>query len=213
MLFLLSITANSSVSANDLSTRSNRWETTLQMRYLDSTDAAFSNGSSVEFDSSLGWGLGFAYNLNERFSLGFDFSSANIDYKARVARQTDGAGINANGDAYTSTFGIVGTYYLLDRNFTPYLTAKVGSTYFDSGIPSGLPVNECYWWWYSYVCGTYQPTKSGYEMTYGGGVGVRLDVNRNFFMKGGVERNWIDIKTSNGTPTFDLWRLDLGLVF
>ena len=50
-------------------------------------------------------------------------------------------------------------------------------------------------------------------MTYGRGVGVRLDVNRNFFMKGGVERKWIDISTANGKPTFDLWRLDLGLVF
>jgi len=200
-------------SANDISNRANHWETTLQLRQSNSESWSFDNGSSVKLDSELGWGLGFAYNLNPNFSLGFDFSSANIDYSAQTIGRTSGSTVSAKGTAYVSTFGINGTYYLFDRALTPYITGKVGSTYIDTGIPAGLPVTECYWYWYSYVCGSYQETKSAYEMTYGGGIGVRWEANRSFFLKGGVDRTYIDVNTASGTPKLDNWRLDLGLRF
>jgi len=210
LLAILALTISGMALANDISTRANRWETTLQLRQNESSTTSFSNGSEFKMDSSLGWGLGFAYNLNQNFSLGFDFSSANVDY-TRTSRDSAISSRTFYGSGYVSTFGLTGTYNIFDRAFTPYITGKVGSTYFDSGIANGE--TYCYGYPYPYYGTCYADTYSRYEMTYGGGVGVRWEMGRSFFVKGGVDRTYIDVNTANGTPKIDTWRLDLGLVF
>jgi hypothetical protein len=90
--------------------RAEKWEFTLQLRYLESEDISGDNGSRATIDSDYGFGFGFAYNFNDHFSLGGDFAWSQPDYKATV---TPAAG---NGN---STYTVSGTL----ETFSTHLVA------------------------------------------------------------------------------------------
>lgn len=213
----LAATASLPATALDITERGGHLEMTLQGRYLEAQDLSFKSGTAVALDSSQGFGIGFAYHLNDHIALGIDFSDADIDYTGVTRYEPPGGGAaeiaTVSQEAYMSSISLSGTWYLFDRTFTPYVSGKIGNTYIDSGIPNGLPSNGCYWWWYTYVCGTYQPTRSGDEFSYGGGVGLRWELNDTVFFRGGVDRTYLDFDTVNGKPFLDNWRLDLGFRF
>ncbi len=71
----------------------------------------------------------------------------------------------------------------------------------------------CFWYpWWGYICGPVVPTTSSTDFNYGVGAGIRWDVNRQFFLKGGVDQHRVDF-SSSGTPEFTVWRLDFGSRF
>jgi hypothetical protein len=110
----------------------------------------------------------------------------------------------------TSTFALTGTYYFLDKNFTPFISGSVGYTWVDTNIPTGPPMGNYCWWdpWYGYICTPYVPTKTQSDWTYGGGVGIRYDFNRRFSMQGSYNKSWMNLDNTSGSTDFDIWRLD-----
>ena len=50
------------------------------------------------------------------------------------------------------------------------------------------------------------PTKTQTAVSYTAGAGVRFEVTRSVSVQGSYNKMWLDY--SNGTPTFDAWRLD-----
>jgi opacity protein-like surface antigen len=215
---LMAASLSTSALAADVSQRAQTWEGTIQLRYLKSNDVDFGNGTTAQLDSSFGWGLGFAYNLNEKLALGFDFGWNSVGYSANAVPQA-GSGnspISLTGTVVTSSMLLAGTYYFLERDLTPFVTGNIGSIYIDTGVPEGPPATGgCYWypWYWGSVCGGAVPNKAAYEFTYGVGLGVRWDVNPGLFVKGSVNQQWIDMSSGGGTPGFTFWRLDLGVKF
>ncbi len=192
--------------------RAKRWEATIQGRFVDSENINFNNGAQARVDSSTGFGFGFAYNLDNRFAVGFDFGWNELDYTG-TATNAGGGSNGIRGRAYTTNGVLTGTWHLLEGPITPYLAGNIGMNYTDSGIPQGV-TNGCWWYpWYGYVCGPVTYNKTSTDWTYGVGAGLRWDVTGGFFLKGGIQQQWIPAGSANGTPSFTLGRIDVGFKF
>jgi opacity protein-like surface antigen len=193
--------------------RQGHWEFSLSPLYQSSNNIDFEGGTTVDIDSELGWELGFGYNLTDQFNLGFGFDWYSPSYDANVVTET-GSLTRVTGDYSDWVMYASGTWNMMEGPWVPYLTAQIGYSYIDTGIPSGLPQNVC-WWdpWYGYICGTTYPTKTSDSFTYGAGLGVRFQVNPSFYMRAGYDMRWMDIGKATSTPSFDQFRLDFGWMF
>lgn len=202
--------------ALDDSSRSLTWQTTFRLTDIEGNTYATSNGSSAETDNTIGYAFGFDYNFNENFALGGSFSWSNMDYDAKIvpASGNSSSPISLSGTMETNTIAINGTYNFLNKVVTPFVTGSMGATYIDTNVPNGPPVPVC-WYdpWYGYYCGSVVPTKDETDFSYGVGAGVRWDVTELFFMRGVVNKNWIQASGDIGTPGFLSYGLDLGLRF
>ena len=187
--------------------RANSWDFSLDITYADETTIDGQGGSKADINDDFGMGLGVGYNFNNHFQLGGYFNWNSRSYDATVVQ--DGGSTRQFGNTMdVTTLALNGTYYILDKNFTPFVSAMVGYAWVDTNIQNGPPEGYCWWdpWW-GEVCSTYVPTKTQSNWTYGGGLGVRYDFNRHFTMQCSYNKSWIDLDTS-GTTDFDIWRLD-----
>ena len=221
--FLFIFTAFSSMDAQALElydTRADKWEFFLTPQFTNSKLLQFDNGAEADINerSSLGFGLG--YNINRHIELSVMFAASNSNYTGtRIIDNNPPIAGTPNGpqrfsaNLYTSTIDFGFTFNLLSTPFTPYISANVGSTFIDSGIPTGDITTGCWWdpWW-GYVCTPVAQTYTSTRINYGAGAGLRYDLNRKFFIKGGVNINYIDLSSSN-TPDFTSYRFTFGFMF
>jgi opacity protein-like surface antigen len=199
------------------SSRTGKWEFMLIPQYSDSFDANGNGGSRLEVDGSWGFGLGMAYNFNERFSVGGEFVWNQADYKATLAPGPGNPNglTSISGELETTTLRAMGTWNILPRSLTPFLTAGIGATYVDTNVPDGPPQTYCWWdpFYFTYVCGTGYPTKDDTYFSYIAGAGLRWDSPGKFFLRGLAAIQWIDIGGAIGTQDVVQYRLDLGFMF
>ena len=178
-------------------------EFSVPLNYTSSSTINGQNGSSAEINSALNMGFGMGYNVNDNFQVNGVFSWAQRNYAAKNTGNVTG---DYNGTLYTSTLQLNAVYYFMAGDFTPFVQGGFGTTYVDSGIPNGGSSSSCYWdpYW-GYVCGTYQPTKTSTNISYSGGLGARMDINRQFAMQGSINKFYID---SASKPSFNIFRVD-----
>jgi opacity protein-like surface antigen len=197
-------------------TRSGRWELLLAPQYTLSRNLGFEGGTTAKIEDTWGFGLQLNYNFNEHVSLGGLFSWNRPDYHATVQPAPGNpttATRSISGTMETTTFGMVLTYNILAGPLTPYVDAVLSGTYVNTDIASGPPVAGCFWDpWYGYICGAAQPTKYDTFLSYGVGGGLRWDVNNILVVRGGVRQQFIDLPHT-GTPSFTVFKLDLGFKF
>src|SRR5262252_2478818 len=84
-LFVLIAAYAASAAAQSSAQRAGKWEFTLQPQYTHSLSFDGGNGASGQVGSSLGFGFGVAYNLNNNFALGGDFAWGSASYTANIA--------------------------------------------------------------------------------------------------------------------------------
>jgi opacity protein-like surface antigen len=213
VLFALYATA---AAAQVSGPRAGRWEFTLSPQYVDSKTVTGGNGSSADISGDWGFGFGLAYNFNNHFALGGEFTWNEASYRARVAPAAGnpGAPFNISGTLETTTLRMNGTWNFLTGNFTPFVTGGIGSTWVDTNIPNGPPATVCWWdpWWGEY-CGPVVPTKSDTYFSYNAGAGVRWEVNRGFFMSAAYIRQWVDVGGPIGSPGMDQFRISFGFKY
>jgi hypothetical protein len=210
LLFFVSMNA----AAASYGSRADRWEFFLAPMLTNSKVLQFDNGAEADISkrSSLGFGLG--YNMNKHIELSVIFASSNANYTGtRIADDSAKTPEKFTSNLYTSKIDFGFTYNLFESAFTPYLSANIGSTYIDSGIPTGDLTTICWWdpWW-GYVCGPHAQTYTSTEINYGAGIGLRYDFNRKLFIKGGVAKNYLDINSSN-KPDFTTYQFIFGFMF
>jgi len=195
--------------------REGRWQFTVPINFVSSHSVSGEGGSSLDVNSDVGWGFTFGYNLNERFMVGFETTWLSANYDANVVIDENGDGtsdgttkIGGRLDAFNLQG--VGQFNLLEETlFTPFLRANLGLTYTDSNIASAPPQGSCWWHpWWGYICGTWQPTYDRTSFSFGGGVGVRADVSRSFFLELSVNGLWVNLE--GDTPFLDGIRLNIG---
>jgi opacity protein-like surface antigen len=197
-----------SVTPGRYGARAGTWDFYLPLTYADSATINGQGGSSVDLNADWGFGFGFGYNFNDNFQLNGLFNWNSRSYDATTVN-TDGTTRKYSNYMDTSTISLNGVYYILSGKVTPFVSGGVGITYVDTNIPTGSGSTSC-WYdpWYGYVCSSYVPTKTENDISYGLGIGVRYDVNRQFGLQGSYNKNWIDMSRASGTPDFDTWRLD-----
>ena len=193
--------------------RNKKWEFFLVPQFTNSKVLQFTNGAEADINERSGLGFGFGYNLNQHIELSLLFSSSNGNYTGtRIADDGSNTPEKFTSNLYTSKLDFGFTYNLLKSAFTPYVSANIGPTYIDSGIPTGDTGTVCWWdpWW-GYVCGPVALTYTTTKINYGAGVGLRYDFNRKVFIKGGVAKNYIDLGSSN-RPDFTTYQFIFGIM-
>jgi opacity protein-like surface antigen len=202
-------------AAAQSSQRAGKWEFTLQPQYTHGKTFDSGNGTSGTTGSSLGFGFGIAYNLNNNIALGGDFVWGSASYNATIAPAA------GNGGSPTTLTGVLDTStirlnviwnMIATGNFTPFVIAGIGSTYVDTNIPYPTSPPVCWYdpWW-GYYCS--QPTRTAYDVSYSGALGLRWEIDRNIFVRALVNRLWLNVGGSLGTPSLDQYRVDLGFKF
>jgi len=194
--------------------RAERWEGTMMFIGVQGQDYTFEGGSSARTSDAAGFGFAFNYNAGEHLSFGGESLWSSIDYRATIqpAAGNPGTAYTARGEMETSTLTFNATWNVLSGPFTPYLTGSVGSTYIDTNVPVGPPIDSCWVYpFWGYYCGTFTPTATYTSLNYGVGAGLRWDFSRQHFARFGVQRQWMDFESSvSNYDGVNIWRLELG---
>ena len=208
----------SATSADAQTRRGDRWQFSVPINFTFSQSIDGQGESSVDVNNDVGWGFAFGYNLTENFYLGGEVTWLRAGYDATIPYDDDN---DQNPDGTTriggtldaSSFQAVGQYNFLEGSLlTPFVRANLGGTYTDSNIASGPPVGSCWWHpWWGYICNSWIPTYDRTSFSFGGGIGVRADVSRSFFLELSYNGLWVDFADS--TPGFDGIRLNVGWLF
>jgi opacity protein-like surface antigen len=208
----------SAASADAQTRRGDRWQFSIPINFTFSQTIDGEGESFVDVNNDIGWGFAFGYNFNEKFYLGGEVTWIRAGYDATIPYDDDG---DQNPDGTTriggtldaSSFQAVGQYNFLEGSLlTPFVRANLGGTYTDSNIASGPPVGSCWWHpWWGYICNSWIPTYDRTSFSFGGGIGVRADVSRSFFLELSYNGLWVDFADS--TPGFDGIRLNVGWLF
>jgi opacity protein-like surface antigen len=189
--------------------RAGTWEFFVPLTYTEEVDFSSENGSEVEINDDFGLGLGFGYNFNNHFQLNGTFNWSSRSYDATATSESGVIEAEYSNDLETFFMALNGVYYLMQGNFTPFISGTIGYTFLDTNIPEGPPEGYC-WYdpWYGYICNDYTPTVTDEAFSYGGGLGLRLDFNRYFGMQGSYNRTWVDFDKADDEIDFDTWKLD-----
>jgi len=212
ILVILSLLCGAA-SAQGSAARDKRWEMSLQMIDLQGKNYSFDGGSTARTSNALGWGLGFAYNLNSHLNLGMDWTWVSMDYDATI-QPTAGSGqaaFTTRGSADVSSVMFNATYNFLSGPVTPYVAGGIGGAYVDTNIQTGPAQPVCWYYpWYGYYCGTTVPTAANNYFSYVGGAGVRWDASRQIYLRAGATRQWLDASGSSSNEGTTAWRIEIG---
>ena len=208
LLILLASTALAQARRSPVPTRAQRWEFSLQTRYTASRDFAGEVGTALSLQDDLGWGFGFAYNLNQRWNLGFVVAWRSIPYTATTVDAEDPDNKNDYASQLDlSTFALTGMWNILQGPITPFVSGAIGWTMVDTNIYAGS-YPGCWWdpWW-GQVCGVWSTTYGTNTASYNVGVGGRFELGDSFFLRIAYEYNYVDVESFEGT---NIIRLDIG---
>jgi len=205
LLLILSLSAQSD--------RAGSWQISFIPQYTGSQTLDFGSKGHVDFNDRSGWGLGIGYNLSGLMTLDLNFMSSTGSYNGTV-NETNGTISSYSGSMYSSSIDLAATYNIIDDDFTPYLSINVGSSFIDSGIPTGNYYGgTCYdpWSGYYYPCYGAE-THTTVTFHYGAGAGLRYDFKNRLFVKGGLNVNLLDFDTDT-LPYFITYQVTIGTTF
>jgi opacity protein-like surface antigen len=220
ILLLVLITLSSTVHAQRFHKKSDhtgwregRWEVAALMFSQGSNSQSFEDGSAVDVDSKLGWGLSIGWNWTPKWRLSYTLGMVQPDYTANVVPQDPE--VPAQVIDYTMTRYINqlnATYHFFRGPLTPFVQAGIGWSKLDSNIPNRPPIVGCWYdpWW-GYICDTSWSTYNTSQFTYNLGLGLRWDINQALFMRGTYNREFMSV--DRGNLDFDLMSLEIGLMW
>jgi opacity protein-like surface antigen len=211
-LLTVAISGNAWAQSAMLGKRAGQWETSAGIYSTSSLTASGSNGSSIDVDSGYGLAFSLGYNVTDQLAVRFDGSWTNPDYTAVVNTVEDGPfELDHELSLFTGQFS--GVWNLLPGAFTPYLQAGIGWTYVDSNVADGPPTTGCWWdpWW-GYICSDFFSTYSDTSFSWNIGAGLRYELSRSMFVRGGYELLQLD-GGEGVDPDFDNFRIELGWKF
>jgi opacity protein-like surface antigen len=220
LLLLALLTISSSVFAQRFNRqpeyaglRDNQWEASLMIFSQSSVSNSFEDGSAVDVDSQLGWGISFGWNWTPKWQFSGKFAMVEPDYAATIVPEDPEMppqNISYKLSRYLTQLNT--TYHFFRGPLTPYIQAGIGWTRIDSNIPSSPPVGGCWWdpWW-GYICSTTWSTYDTSEFTYNVGLGLRWDVNGALFFRGAWNREFVSV--DRGSLDFDMITLEAGLMW
>jgi opacity protein-like surface antigen len=195
--------------------RDGRWEGSVILAYQTGLDQSYEGGSELSVDSTMGWGLSFAWNWTDKWNLSYRYQSTNPNYTALVVPEEDSIEVprTIEHEMSKSTHQFNVTYNFSGKAFTPFVVAGIGWSKLDSNVPTtDVPGVGCWWdpWW-GYICFADWKTYETSQFTYNLGAGVRWDINNMLFTKASYVREFLSAE--NGSINLDTAVLELGLMF
>lgn len=191
--------------------RAGEWNLSLLAAYQGSESISGENGSGIKMSDDWGFGFALGYNFNNHLALSGELSFLDPRYDYTIVPDEP----NPSPQTFSHTASIFnammkGTYNILSGPVTPFIDVTLGWRNIDSNVASGPPVTGCWWdpWW-NYVCRQFWSTYSDSSVTYGGGIGVRWDFNRDMFLRASYSLMKSDTGSSSD-PTFDMGRIEIG---
>lgn len=194
--------------------RDGRWEGSVILAYQTGLDQSYEGGSELSVDSTMGWGLSFAWNWTDKWNLSYRYQSTSPNYTALVVPEDSPdvpRTIEHKMSKSTHQFNV--TYNFSRKAFTPFVVAGIGWTKLDSNVPTtAVPGVGCWWdpWW-GYICFADWKTYDTSQFTYNLGAGLRWDINNMLFTKASYVREFLSAE--NGSINLDTAVLELGLMF
>jgi opacity protein-like surface antigen len=197
-----------------LTERAQRWDLSVETRYSTSQDYSSDvngDGTSdvgLEIDDDLGWGFGFAYNVNEKVNVGLLMSWRSIPYTATSSDETDPSNTRQyGGELDSGTIALMAQYNILPKTVTPYVNGGVGYTLVDTNIVADYYTGCWYDPWYGYICDGYTTTYGVDGASFALGAGLRIEPKGPVFIQIGYESDWLDVDQAE---QFNIFRVDLG---
>lgn len=193
--------------------RDGRFETSLILAYQTGQEVSSEGGSSLDIDSSAGFGISVGWNWTAKLNLAYRFMANKPRYDAVIVPEDPNVvPIDVNEKMTKHAHQLNATYHFLDGAFTPYLSAGIGYAKLDSNIVTGPPQTGCWWdpWW-GYICFADWKTYSTSEFSYNLGVGFRWDINNALFGRASYNREFI--KVDSGSLDFDTATVEVGMMF
>jgi opacity protein-like surface antigen len=199
--------------------RAQNWDISVGVLYMGSESIGGGGppgqqSSSLEIDDDWGLAFNFGYNFTNHWALSFDLSFLTPRYTATLVPEDPAASPESFSQNMDMFSGLVrGTYNFLSGPVTPFVDLSAGFTYLDSNVADRPPTTGCWWdpWW-GYICSTYVSTYTDTRFNYGGGLGVRWDINSEVFFRATYSVMKLDIGNSSD-PLFDIGRLEIGWMF
>jgi hypothetical protein len=192
-------------------------EWSLDLFVVGTKSYAFEGGASARNDGGAGFGLTVSRNLNDYFAIGIDASLSEFNYRAAMAPGSGNAAarFETDGDMETGALRVHGTWNLLARPVTPFVTANAGVMILDTNLGADPPANACWIYpWYGEVCGDKAPTNSLARFTYGLGAGLRYELpQQQGYLRALVGAEWIDFREALSPVGYVVVRADFGLRF
>lgn len=185
--------------------RADTWDFSVAAIYQDSEFITGPVDLTLDIKDRWGFGFNFGYNFTNHLALSFEFDFVSPSY---VFSGTDDKGdfqtISHRMDMFNGL--LKGTYNLLSGPVTPFIDLSIGFSYTDSNIKDGP--STCYpdWYW-GWVC--YSSSHDDTSLNYGGGLGIRWDINRDMFMRASYSIMKLDISNTTD-PEFGVGRLEFG---
>ena len=205
------------LAAPALAQRNGTDEWSLNLFTVGPKHYTFEGGASARNDGGLGFGLSVARNLNDYFALGVEFTLSEFEYRAGVAPGggNAAAGFSTEGDMEAIGLRLHGSWNLLARPVTPFVTAAIGVMVLDTNIDGPPPANACWVYpWYGEVCGERTPQTTLTRLAYGLGAGLRYDLPRKQgFVRALVGAEWIAFSEALSAVGYVQVRADFGLSF
>jgi hypothetical protein len=214
VLTLVILATPAPLQAQNAFGRDGRWEYTITPIYSLPSGIDFEGGTHMDASGELGLAMGLGYNYGERWTVSVVFQGGIVDYDADFATGDPSGPIRVSGSYGQWTTWCAGDINLLDGPVTPYVSGALGYSWFDVGVPDGLPHMGC-WWdpWYGYICSHYYPTMGVDAFSYKAGLGLRIDFNIKFFLRAGYEMQWHQLSTTEGDAGIGVWKVDFGFFF
>ena len=192
--------------------RAGEWNIALEAVYQGSESSSSGNGAGLNLRDDWGFGFMLNYNFTNHLALGFDMTFLEPRYDATYVPD-DGTGPQTLSHKASIFHGqLKGTYNLLEGPLTPYVDVALGWSSVDSNVADGPPVTGCWWdpWW-GYICRSYYSTYDDSNWTYGGGLGIRWDINRDVFMRTSYNVLQMDVSGPSDAGNSNLVRIEIGL--
>ena len=192
--------------------RAREWNLSLNTLFLASESYSGSNGSSLDIKDD--WGIGFmvGYDFTNHFALGFEMNFLKPRYNLTIVPDEANPTPFTVSQKLTIFNGLLtGTYNILKGPVTPFIDLSAGWTHLDSNVVDQPPVTGCWWdpWW-GYICQNFWSTYTDTSFSYGGGLGVRWDINRNIFLRASYDLLRLDAGSGSSDPTLDMGRIEIG---
>jgi opacity protein-like surface antigen len=164
---------------------------------------------NIHFDLDKLWtfGGGGAYFFTDQLSALLDLQFGYSNLHLSQGLTPGGATYTQSVDAFNGRLNLEFTPFT--TRISPVLSAGIGFNNFSTAIPGAPPQVYCapgfvYWW-----CGTGVPSYSQTAFSWNAGIGGRLDVTPNFFVKLMYSSTWADY-SGIGTRRNDQIMLQLG---
>ena len=191
--------------------RAKEWNLSLLGVYQAEESVSGQNGSGLKFSDDWGFGFAVGYNFNNHLALSGEFNFLNPRYDYTIVPDEPNSQpqtISHRASIFNAM--LKGTWNILDGPVTPFVDVTLGWRNIDSNIANAPPVTGCWWdplW--GYICRQFWSTYNDSGMTYGAGIGIRWDFNRDMFLRASYSAMKSEAGASSD-PTFDMGRIEIG---